>query len=64
MHQQDTINKEDKIVSNKYINNKKSDLKFPPRYCQGNRSSGLLCQEVGLLLLDVSKKHTSTSSGL
>jgi len=34
MHQQDTINEEDKIIRNKYLlNNKKRDLKFPPCYC-------------------------------
>jgi len=64
MHQQDTINEEYKIIRNKYIlNDKKSELKFPPCYCWGNRSSGLLHNEVGQLLLDISKKHTHTSSG-
>jgi hypothetical protein len=61
MHQQDTINEEYKIIRNKYIlNNKKSDFKFPPCYCRGNRPSGLLHHEVGQLLLDISKKHTYT----
>jgi len=47
MHQQDTINEEYKIISNKYIlNNKKSDLKFHVPV-EETGLFGLLHHEVG-----------------